>query len=109
MLDVPLATHGFAAGFAAFEMEQNPFPPARRLGTDSRIVLLEAPFQVGRPADIGSAIILPSASQHVNEKELRMLCGPFSHGAMSLNAGGAGYSRNVHGVKSPAYTADKMR
>jgi hypothetical protein len=55
MLDVPLATHGFAAGFATFGIEQNPFPPSSRLGADSRIVLLEASFQVSRPADIGSA------------------------------------------------------
>jgi len=47
----PLATHGFAAGFATFE----------------------ASFQVGRPADIGSAIILVSAFQHVNEEEYRVL------------------------------------
>jgi hypothetical protein len=32
----------------------------------SRIVLLEASFQVSRPAHIGSVIILASASQHVN-------------------------------------------
>ena len=55
MLDVPLATHGFAAGFAAFGIEQYPSPPSSRLGIDSRIMLLEASFQVGRPADIGSA------------------------------------------------------
>ena len=28
MLYVPLATHGFTAGFAAFGIEQNPFPPS---------------------------------------------------------------------------------
>jgi len=28
MLDVPLATHGIATGFATFRIEQNPFPPA---------------------------------------------------------------------------------
>jgi hypothetical protein len=72
-LDVPLATHSFAAGFAIFGIEQNPFPPSRRLGADSRIVLPEASFEVSRPADIGSAIILASASQHVNEKESRVL------------------------------------
>jgi hypothetical protein len=72
-LYVPLATHGFTAGFAAFGIEQNPFPPSRRLGADSRIVLPEAPFPVGRPADIGSAIIFASASQHINEKEYLVL------------------------------------
>jgi hypothetical protein len=80
MLDVPLATHGFAAGFATFGIEQNPFPPSSRLGADSRIVLLEASFQVSRPADIGPAILLASGSQHVNEKEYLVLWGPFSHG-----------------------------
>jgi hypothetical protein len=29
MLYVPLATHGFTAGFAAFGIEQNPFPSSR--------------------------------------------------------------------------------
>jgi hypothetical protein len=108
-LDIPLAAHGFAAAFAPFGIEQNPFPPARRLGADPRIVLPQASLEVRRPADIGSAIILPSASQHVNEKEFLMLGGPFSHGSMSLKAGGPGYSRSVHGVKPPTYTADKMR
>jgi hypothetical protein len=28
MLYVPLATHSFTAGFAAFGIEQNPFPPS---------------------------------------------------------------------------------
>lgn len=44
MLDMPLATHGFIAGFAAFGVEQNPLPPARRLGAYSCIVLPESPF-----------------------------------------------------------------
>jgi hypothetical protein len=67
-LDVPLTTHGFAAGFAAFGIEQNPFPSSSRLGTESRIVLLETSLYVSRPADIGSAIILALASQHINEE-----------------------------------------
>ena len=75
MLDVPLATYGSAAGFATFGIEQNPFPPSGRLGADSRIVLLEVSFQVSRPADIGSAIILASASQHVNGKKYLALWG----------------------------------
>jgi hypothetical protein len=44
VLDVPLATHGFAAGLAKFRIEQNPFPPSSRLSADSGIVLLEASF-----------------------------------------------------------------
>jgi hypothetical protein len=51
MLDVPVATHGFAAGIATFGIQQNPFPPSSRLGAASRIVFLEASFQVGRPTD----------------------------------------------------------
>ena len=73
-------THGFTAGFTTFGIEQNPFPPSRRLGANSRIVLLEASFQVSCPADIGSAIIFALASQHVNEKQYLVLCRPFSHG-----------------------------
>ena len=69
MLDVPLAAHGLAAGFAAFGIEQNPLPPSSRLGANSCIVLPEASFQVSGPPDIGSAIIFASASQHINEKE----------------------------------------
>ena len=80
MLDVPLATHGFAAGFAALGIERYPPPPSSRLGTDSRIMLLEASFQVGRPPDIGSAIVFASASQHVNAEEYLVLRGPFCHG-----------------------------
>ena len=69
MLDVPLATHGFTAGFAAFGIKQYPFPPSSRLGADTCIVLSEASFEVGRPANICTAIIFASASQHINEKE----------------------------------------
>jgi hypothetical protein len=67
-LDVPLATHGCATGFAAFGIEQNPFPPPRRLGTKSRIVSLKSSLYVGGPADIGSTIVFALASQHINEK-----------------------------------------
>jgi hypothetical protein len=69
MLNVPLATHGFTASFAAFGIKQYPFPPSSRLGADSCIVLPEASFEVSRPADIGSAIIFALAPQHINEKE----------------------------------------
>ena len=58
MLDVPLATHGFTARFPSFGIEQVPFSTSSRLGSNSRVVLPEASFQVGRPADIGSARII---------------------------------------------------
>jgi hypothetical protein len=87
MLDVPLAAHGCAAAFATLEIKQHPFPPARGLGADPRIVLPQASLQIGRPADIGSAILLPSASQHVNEKEFIVLAGPFRHGSIPLARG----------------------
>src|SRR5580704_10850860 len=77
-LDVPLAAHGFATGFAAFGIEQDPFPPPRRPGTESRIVLLESSLYVGGPADIGSAIVFALASQHINEKEHFLLWEQFN-------------------------------
>ena len=73
MLDVPLATHGFATGFATFGIEQSPTLPSGRFSAASRIVLLEASFHVSRPANIGAAIIFPSAPQNINEKELFVL------------------------------------
>jgi hypothetical protein len=69
VLDMPLSTHGLAAAFARFGMEQNPFPPSRRLSAASRVVLLESSLYVSRPADIGPTIIFASASQHINETE----------------------------------------
>jgi hypothetical protein len=78
MLDVPLATQGFIAGFAAFGIEQNPLPPARRLGAYSCIVLPESPLYVSRLADIGSAITVASASQHTNKNKI--VLGVFSDG-----------------------------
>jgi hypothetical protein len=67
--NVPFATHGFAARFATFAIEQNPFPTTRRLGAASRVVLLEAALYVSRPTDIGSTIVFASAAQHINETE----------------------------------------
>ena len=80
MLNVPLTTHRFSASFAVFKIQQYPFPPPSRLGTNSRIVLLKAPFEINRPADVGSAIIFAAASQHINEKQRFVLFGVFSHG-----------------------------
>src|SRR5260221_11147274 len=79
-LDIPLAAHGFAAGFAAFGIKQNPFPPARRSGAHARIMLLEASLQLRCPADIGSVIILAAASEHISEKTFRACRRPFRHG-----------------------------
>ena len=67
-LNVPLAAHCFVAGFAAFRIKQNPSSPASRLSTASCIVLLQASFQVGRPTNVSSDIILAAASQNINEK-----------------------------------------
>jgi hypothetical protein len=79
-LDVPLALMASLRVLQHFGVKQNPFPPSRRLGSNSRIVLLEASFQVCRPAGRGSAIILASAAEHVNEKGYLVLWGPVSHG-----------------------------
>ena len=68
-LDVPLATHGFAAGFATFGIEQNPISTSSRLSAESRIVLLESSLYVRRPANIGPTIIFASVSQHIDETE----------------------------------------
>jgi hypothetical protein len=80
VLDVPLATHSVIAGFATFGIKQGPFPPSSRLGTNPRIVLLKAPFKISRPADVGSAVIFASATQHINEKQRFAFWGVFSHG-----------------------------
>jgi hypothetical protein len=66
-LEMPFATHCVAAGFAALGIKQNPMPPARGFGAAPRIVLGKAPFQFCGPADIGSAIVVAPASQHIDE------------------------------------------
>jgi hypothetical protein len=57
-LDVPLAAHRFIASFASLGIKQNPFSPSGRLGADSSVVVAGGIFQVGRPANVGSAIFL---------------------------------------------------
>src|SRR5580704_4387705 len=67
-LDVPLATHRGVTGLAAFAIKQNPFSALGRLGALARIVLRKPALHIGRPADIGSAIVPAAASQNIDEK-----------------------------------------
>jgi hypothetical protein len=67
-LDVPLTAHRIAFALAALGIEQNPFPPPGRLGARSRIVLLETPIEIRRPADICPVIASAPASQNINEE-----------------------------------------
>jgi hypothetical protein len=68
-LDVPFPAHRFASGFAIFDIEQNPCPPAGRFGAATRVMLPEASVYVSRPANIGSAIIFALASEHIDEED----------------------------------------
>ena len=79
VLDVPLATYRLVAGFATFVVEQHPLPPSRRFRANSSVVSLEASFQVSSPTNIGSAVVSPSTSQHINEEECLALWDPLSH------------------------------
>ena len=67
MLDVPFAAHRGARGFAAFGIKQNPIPHARGFGAAPRIVLRKASVQFRGPTDIGPAIVVAPASQHIDK------------------------------------------
>ena len=66
-LEMPFATHRVAPRFAALGIKQNPMPSARGFGAAPRIVLGKASFQFCGPTDIGPAIVVAPASQHIDE------------------------------------------
>ena len=65
-LEMPFTAHGRTSRIVTFGVEKNPSASSRRFGSGADIMLLEAPIEIDRPADISSISAAATASQDVN-------------------------------------------
>jgi len=64
-LQMPFAAHGVAARAVLLRVQQHPRAPTRRLCAFPGVVLVQALFEIVRPADIGAAVTAETGPQHI--------------------------------------------